>query len=476
MSKPPPHPAFVLGHAHRKQVNRGDLAHWDPGRRKHTPQQLLDRSTYTRVQSLLPLKVERMAASAFGFFRGAAPVMAYDLSLGPHTDLVNQICGDAHVQNLGAYTGLDGRLIFDINDFDETLRAPFEWDIKRMTTSILLAGAEAGNHPGNQAGNHPGIRSAGAHAAAATFLQAYTDQIAAFGRMPVLEVARFQVHRLAAALPIARIFAQAERATPIHLRDHLTVASGSHSRPGRVFRSQPPLLRRIHGEERAAVLACLPRYRKSLAPERQHFFDQFQPLDVGFKVVGTGSVGMRDFCVYFEGNGPDDPLFLQIKEETASAYAPYLPASAAPQLHNGHRVVDGQRAMQLESDPLLGWTTLGGRDFLVRQLNDHKASLDVSTLDEAGLTAYAEVCGELLARGHARSGEAPRIAGYLGSGKRFRKAILSFASAYADQTNIDWKAFVAHARHSPRKSAKSRSPKSGSIKPGSTKSIPTKSG
>ena len=189
---------------------------------------------------------------------------------------------------------------------------------------------------------------------------------------------------------------------------------------------------------------------------------------------------MRDYVVYLEATGPraasatgpraesksNDPLFLQIKEETASAYAPYLPASAArpeqarhPVPHNGQRVVDGQRAMQLESDPLLGWTTLDGRDYLVRQLNDHKASLDVTTLDEAGLTAYAQVCGELLARGHARSGEAARIAGYLGSGRHFRKAILDFATAYADQTNTDWKSFVAHHKSAAPSTAARKSKK-----------------
>lgn len=431
----PPPPAFALGQSHRKQINRDTLAQWDPRARRRDPLELLARSTRGRVGSLLPLKTERMSASPFGFFRGAAPVMAYDLSLGPHTGITNQICGDAHVQNLGAYTGLDGRLVFDINDFDETLRAPFEWDLKRMCTSILLAGADAS------------IKPNGCQSAAEVFLEAYCDQLEALSRMPVLEAARFQVHRVGASAPIARILLAAERSTPMHTRDQLTVPASK----GRVFRSEPPLLRRVSAAERAAVLRSLPRYRKSLAPESQHLFDQFQSQDVSFKVVGTGSVGMRDYVVYFEGNvatgtaksAGNDPLFLQIKEETASAYAPYLPKSASPERHNGQRVADGQRAMQLESDPLLGWTSLEGRDFLVRQLNDHKASLDVTTLDQAGMSEYAQVCGELLARGHARSGEASRIAGYLGNGKHFRKAILEFATAYADQSRSDWKLFVS---------------------------------
>ena len=417
----PPEPV-ARGEAHRKKVRRTDLGEWKPKRRKRDPLHLLDAAMAGRVRSLLPLKRERMAVSPFAFFRGAAPLMAYDLSLGPHTAIVNQLCGDAHVQNLGAYAGIDGRLIFDINDFDETIRGPFEWDVKRMATSILLAGEQAK------------VKAGACAAAGRAFLDAYCDLLQQLSRMPVLEVARFQVHRLGMVSPIAGILGEAERATPLHSLEHLTV----QGKGGRRFRSDPPVLRRGEGEERRAVLSSLPRYRESLLPERQHFFAQFRPVDVAFKVVGTGSVGTRDYCILFEGNGPEDPLFLQIKEETASAYAPYLPKRASPKKQNGERVADGQRAMQLQSDPLLGWTSFGGRDYLVRQLNDHKASLDVTTVNETGLTAYARVCGEILARGHARSGDARLIAGYVGNGKRFKRAMENFAEAYAAQTKKDW--------------------------------------
>jgi uncharacterized protein (DUF2252 family) len=174
-----------------------------------------------------------------------------------------------------------------------------------------------------------------------------------------------------------------------------------------------------------------------LEPQRQHLLSFYQPVDVAFKVVGTGSVGLRDYCIYFEGNGPGDPLFLQIKEEPASAYSPYLP-DAHPAHHNGQRVAEGQRAMQLQSDPFLGWTHIGGRQFLVRQLNDHKGSIDLPDLAGGGLQAYGEVCGELLARGHARSGDPLVIAGYLGSGDGFAEALAKFGSLYADQTEKDW--------------------------------------
>jgi uncharacterized protein (DUF2252 family) len=383
-----------------------------------------------RVPALAAVKYERMAASPFGFFRGAASIMAADLALTPNTSVTTQICGDAHVQNLGAYAGPDGRLIFDINDFDETARAPFEWDLKRMTTSILLAGRQAQ------------FKNAGCLFAANLFLTTYCHLIRTFSRMPVLEVARYQVHRLTDVTSVDRALRKAKRQTPGLTVESLTEPTKS----GRRFQSHPPLLRRVAGQERAAVLASLTPYLASLLPERRHFFAQYRPIDVAFKVVGVGSVGLRDFCVYMEGNGPGDPLFLQVKEEAASCYAPYLPPNPAQSTHQGQRVVEGQRAMQLQSDPLLGWTTCDGRDYLVRQLNDHKATVDATRLNPEGLAQYAMVCGEMLARGHARSGQATDVASTFGKPKQFKKAILTYALAYADQTEKDWKAMLKSAR------------------------------
>jgi uncharacterized protein (DUF2252 family) len=197
------------------------------------------------------------------------------------------------------------------------------------------------------------------------------------------------------------------------------------------------MLTRVTGARAAAVLASLGPYREMLQPERQHLLAFYHPVDVAFKVVGTGSVGLRDYCVYLEGNGRGDPLFLQIKEEPASAYAPYLP-DAHPAQNNGQRVAEGQRAMQIQTDPFLGWTHIGGRQYLVRQLNDHKGSIEIEDLAGANLKAYAEVCGELLARGHGRSGDPQVIAGYIGSGVAFAEAIAAFGVAYADQTVKDW--------------------------------------
>ena len=398
-----------------------------PALRRRDPLDLLRRSLRGRLTRLFPLRYRLMTASPFGFFRGAVPIMAYDLSLLPASGLKTQLCGDAHVRNLGAYAGIDGALVFDINDFDETIHGPFEWDVKRLTTSILLAAREAGTS------------ESAAKEAALTFLARYRKSVHLFVAMPVLELARYQVRRLDHTAALADVLAKAERATPLHNLDSLTSPAKNKSRR---FNSTPPTLERVTGAAAEAVLHALVPYRKSLQPEHRHFLDQYRPVDVAFKVVGTGSVGLRDFCVYLQGNGPDDPLFLQLKEEAPSAWAPYIHTGGASSTHQGRRVVDGQRAMQLQSDPFLGWTTLDGRDFLVRQLNDHKGTLDLDRVTPDTLIGYADLCGELLARGHARSGNPAALDGYLGKSDRFDTAILKFSRSYADQTEHDWKQLV----------------------------------
>jgi uncharacterized protein (DUF2252 family) len=414
-----------LGQARRKQVGRQEHDEFNAKARKTPALALLERSMRGRVPALIKLKYELMAQSPFGYFRGAVPVMAADLAVLPSAGIVSQLCGDAHVRNLGAYAAPDGRLVFDINDFDETIRGPFEWDLKRMAASLILAGRGSGH------------KESSARQAAEKCVERYCAQIRAFAQMPCLEVGRFQVHRLGQVEPVHAALTKAERATPPHTLEQLTQPVSSKPGAPRRFKELKPTLTRVTGSQARAVLASLGPYREMLEPQRQHLLSFYQPVDVAFKVVGTGSVGLRDYCIYFEGNGPGDPLFLQIKEEPASAYSPYLP-DAHPAHHNGQRVAEGQRAMQLQSDPFLGWTHIGGRQFLVRQLNDHKGSIDLPDLAGGGLQAYGEVCGELLARGHARSGDPLVIAGYLGSGDGFAEALAKFGSLYADQTEKDW--------------------------------------
>jgi uncharacterized protein (DUF2252 family) len=420
------------GQLRRKQTPRQDhgkikISHRDPVA-------LLEASVRGRVPSLAALKYQLMSASAFGFFRGAAPIMAFDLSALPNTGIAAQLCGDAHVRNFGAFASpVDGRLAFDINDFDETTRGPFEWDVKRLATSLVLAGLDIGAKASQR---EPAVLAAA---------ETYRRMIAMFSKMPVIQAARYQVHRLQRVVPISKVLLKAERATPQHTLDSLTVPvkdakTGKLVPGGRVFKEAKPMLARVNAAKAREVLASLTEYSESLLPERRHFLSFYRPIDVAFKVVGTGSVGLRDYVVYFEGNGPGDPLFLQIKEEAKSAYEPYL-GFIGPK-HQGQRVAEGQRAMQLQSDPFLGWTTIANRDYLVRQLNDYKGSLDLTELKGQGLIEYAIVCGELLARGHSRSGDACIIAGYIGSGKKFDDAILEFAEAYAEQTQKDWHALL----------------------------------
>jgi uncharacterized protein (DUF2252 family) len=415
-----------LGQSRRKQLGRQQNDQLNIKARKATPLALLERVERGRVPALLKLKHQLMAQSPFGYFRGAAPVMAADLAVVPNTGIEAQLCGDAHVRNLGAFAAPDGRLVFDINDFDETIRGPFEWDLKRMAASLVLAGREARH------------KEAAVHEAVMQCIWQYCAQMRIFAKMPLLEVGRFQVHRLGDVEPVHEALLKAERATPLHTLNQLT--EPVPGKPGmRRFKEITPSLTRITGAKAEKVLDALGPYREMLELQRQHLLSLYHPIDVAFKVVGTGSVGLRDYCIYFEGNGPSDPLFLQIKEEAPSAYTPYLP-NAHPVLHNGQRVVIGQRAMQLQSDPFLGWTHLGARRFLVRQLNDHKGSIELTDLAGTGLMAFGEVCGELLARGHARSGDPLVIAGYLGNGETFAEALARFGLLYADQTEKDWQA------------------------------------
>ena len=460
----------AAGRLQRKHMRRADHAGWTPHKRTESPIKLLEVSVRGRLPALVDLKNQRMSLSPFGFYRGAVPVMAYDLSLAQNTAIYSQLCGDAHVRNLGAFDGPDGRLVFDINDFDETIAGPFEWDVKRMATSLILAGRGIS------------AKHSDCEEAAAIFLANYRRSILRLSRMPVLEAARYQVRRLRDISTMSTIFMMAQRATPMHNLLSITEPSpptpapptaaakkqsAAKSKPPatgpapapapvRIFKSDPPVLTRIKGAEAQRIIDSLANYTDSLLVERRHFFAQYRPIDVAFKVVGTGSVGLRDYCVYMQGNSAKDPLFIQIKEEVASGYAPYLGGNTVPPYHQGRRVVEGERAMQLQSDPLLGWTTIEGRDYLVRQLNDHKASLDITQIRVVDLLAYASVCGEMLARGHSRSGDPAMLAGYIGTSERFDDAITKFAVAYADQTERDWKQFV-HAMKptaSPKPAAK----------------------
>jgi uncharacterized protein (DUF2252 family) len=326
---------------------------------------------------------------------------------------------------MGSYESPDGRILFDLNDFDETIEGPWEWDVKRMGASIVLAGYES-NHARSSCTK-----------AVETFLRNYCTTMAELASLPLLTAARFQVQRpVRGQAAVSAALKQAERASPCDLLAKYT-APDAHGSPR--FQHVEHVLWPVKPATKKEVLDALAVYLESLAPERVHLFKFFQPLDVAFKIVGTGSVGLRDYVVLLEGNGPDDPLFLQIKQETQSAYAQHLKNSTFP--HQGRRVAEGQRSVQPLSDPLLGWTRIGTHDYLVRQLNDHKGKIDLENLRGEGLFGLAEIAGKLLARGHARSGDAIAIHSYIGKPGRVTEPLTKYALDYAAQTQHDFEQF-----------------------------------
>jgi len=420
----------AYGQSLRRRVPRAAQGEWDTARRREDPIALLEAANAPRIPDLVALKNYRMQASPFAFFRGAAPVMAADLATLPVTGLVTQICGDAHVKNLGAYAAPDGHLVFDLNDFDETTVGPWEWDVKRLATSLVLAGREAGARPGD------------ARDAVRTFGRAYREELRRLAGLSVLELLRIEVRRHLESELFHRVLAKAERVTPAYALSKLTVR-GRGGEPR--FHDRPPVLYHVPSPTAKRVREGLSSYRDTLSPERQLAFDAYRAVDVAFKVVGTGSVGTRDFVVLLLGRGKGDPLFLQVKEALPSCYARYLPA-APPCTHEGRRVAEGQHRMQTATDPLLGWTRIDGHDFIVRQLADHKAGLEPTDLVADALLSYGLVCGEILAKAHARTGDAAAIAGYCGRGDRLDRALVRFAVAYADQTERDHARFRAAVR------------------------------
>jgi uncharacterized protein (DUF2252 family) len=436
------------GKAARAEVPRSLHAWWQPPSERRDPVAILEEQALTRVPELVPIRHGRMLVSAFTFYRGAAALMAADLAGTAGTSLNAQLCGDAHLSNFGAFAAPDRRLIFSVNDFDETLPGPFEWDVKRFVTSVAVAGRDRGfDAPQRQAAILAAARS-------------YRKAMRKFASMRALDVwyARLDVEELSAkwaasATPkqlkrFERNIAKARAKDSLRAAGRLTeIVDG---RP-RIIRDAPlivpiedllPPAQRIEIEQ--AVRTIIRSYRRSLPSDRRHLLERFRYAHAARKVVGVGSVGTRAWIVLMLGTGDGDPLFLQIKEAEASVLEPYLGRSKLP--NHGQRVVEGQRLMQAASDIMLGWLKMTGvdgveRDFYIRQLWDGKGSALVELMDPDALAAYAEICGWTLARAHARSGDAAAIAAYLGSGESFDRAMASFAEAYADQNELDYAAF-----------------------------------
>jgi uncharacterized protein (DUF2252 family) len=416
---------IAFGKAERNRASRVEQARWKAPAHRADPREILLRSFHGHLPELRSIKEARMTASPFGFFRGAVPVMAADLASLPRTGVTVQLCGDAHVRNLGAYAAPDGHLLFDINDFDETIRGPFEWDLKRLATSVVLAAREAG------------ARDAVSGEAVEELIASFRTWINRFRALSPLELFRYQVRRFRGMPAIERVLGKAERETPETTLARVTVSAG---RGQRRFAQRPPLLFRLPTALSRRVLSSLRPYRATLSDDRQLLLDAYRPVDAAFKVVGTGSVGARDYVVMLVSAGALEPLFLQIKQEFPSGYAPYL-KRAARTTHQGQRVAQAQHRMQTLSDPFLGWTEIEGLQFLVRQLSDHKAAIEPDALRGSALSEYARLAGELFAKAHARTGDPAVIWGYCGNSPKLDRAIRRFAIAYADQTTEDYTSF-----------------------------------
>ena len=439
----------AAGKAARSAAPRSSHAAWEPppGR---DPLAILAAQERTRVPELVPIRHGRMAASPFAFFRGAAAVMAADLAATPVSGIEVQACGDAHLTNFGAFAGPDRRLLFDLNDFDETLPGPWEWDLKRLAASFAIAGRERGFKRKQRA------------AAVLTAASAYREAMRAFATQTNLEVwyARLDVEERLAQVEDEHDAGDVQRVqrgvAKARGKDNLrALAKLTHQVDGELrFVSEPPLLvpaEELLGESGAgalsdALLTVIDHYRESLPPDRRHLVDGYRFRHIARKVVGVGSVGTRAWVLLFTGADDSDPLFLQAKAAEASVLEPF--AGASRYRNHGHRVVEGQRLMQAASDIFLGWCPADGidgrpRDFYVRQLWDWKRSVDVDSISPSAFEVYARMCGWTLARAHARSGDRIAIAAYLGSGDSFDQAIAGFAEVYAEQSERDHAALVA---------------------------------
>jgi uncharacterized protein (DUF2252 family) len=443
----------VAGKAARERVSRRSHGEWEPASDRSDPVEVLEEQATTRVPELVPIRYGRMLASPFAYFRGAAAVMAMDLANTPESGLRVQLCGDAHLSNFGIFAAPDRHLVGDVNDFDETLPGPWEWDLKRLTASFAIAGRDRQ------------FTAKETRTAVLTTARAYRTAVREFATMRNLDVwyARLDIESLLTELAkvvtakemktARKSVEKAQRKNSLKAFDRLVRVVDGEPR----IISDPPLLvpaRELLADNQEQdfeelISKLLRSYRESLKGDRRHLFDSYRFVDLARKVVGVGSVGTRAWVVLMMGRDGQDPLFLQAKEAEASVLEPYVGASDFK--NHGERVVEGQWLMQAASDILLGWLPALGfdgknRDFYVRQLWDGKRSVDVDTLPPEGLAIYGRVCGWTLARAHARSGDRIAIGAYLGKGERFDQAIGEFSERYADQNELDYRALADAAK------------------------------
>jgi len=436
----------AAGKAARAVAPRSSHADYDPPADRADPLELLESQAKTRVPELVPIRYGRMVVSPFTFYRGAAAIMAQDLAGGPASGFEVQNCGDAHLSNFGVFASPERRLVFDINDFDETLPAPWEWDVKRLATSLLIAARDNGYRPADQ--DRAVLETVAQYRTAMRAFAAMGNLDVWYSHLDIEEVLRAHAREYGPRMVkrTARALARARTRDSMSALSKLTVVIDGRT----VIADESPLVvpSRILVEagaedaEFAELQRLMGHYRDTLALERRRLLERYELVDFGRKVVGVGSVGTRTWIALLFGRDLEDPLFIQVKEAEPSVLEPLAGKSEYAQ--HGERVVHGQRLMQASSDIFLGWVRVAhGRDgrphdFYCRQLRDWKASAEIDQMLPEGMAVYGRLCGWTLARAHARSGDRIAIAAYLGSGPAFDRAILGFARSYAEQNERDY--------------------------------------
>ncbi len=445
----------MAGKAVRGRVSREAHAEWQAPADRPDPVLTLQASNEGRQPELLPLRMARMAASPFGFLRGSAAVMAWDLAHMPTTPMQVVLAGDAHLSNFGLYGTPQREVVFDLNDFDETTVGPWEWDLKRLVASVNVVARE----------NEYSARKR--RQAVMDCVRAYRENARRLQGLGVMDI--WYQHAFPGAkhslvkweLKSHDVFKQAalhaEQNTSKRLLPH--VAQQKTSGRWR-FVADPPTLTRVDDKTVAAVEASLTEYVETLTPERRFMMNRYRVADVAHRVVGVGSVGTRTYLVLLFGAGAEDPLILQVKEALRPALADQVPALPSLLSHQGRRIVFGQRFLQASSDVLLGWTSIAGRPFYVRQMRNMKGGLPVESLTWGAFHSYVWACGALLARAHARTGDIAKIAGYCGNSEVLDCALADFAEAYGDQTERDHAALVTAIKQRRVKAARITDPNS----------------
>jgi uncharacterized protein (DUF2252 family) len=434
MRKPLPTVAHLheQGKSMRESVPRELHGQWKPDAQREDLLSIIRRRNAGRQKRLIPLRMERMAASPFAFLRGAAAVMAYDLSPTPTMGYDVVLAGDAHLGNFGLYGTPQREVVFDLNDFDETVFGPWEWDLKRLTASANVAGRENG------------LSARERRTAVAEVVRGYQDNMARLEHLGTFDTwhlhafpGRTNVLRKVPAKAqavIEKVLAKALQSDHQGLLPKVAVKDAAgHWR----FREDPPILTPVNSAKKKALITALEKYSLTLTRERRYMLSRYRVSDVAHRVVGIGSVGTRTYLALLMGKDDNDPLFLQIKEALSPAHAPYVPLRRSEIGHDGQRVVTGQRALQSSSDVMLGWTEMDGHEYYVRQMKNLKASIPIEWLTGDAFNFYCWACGALLARAHAKTSEAAVIAGYCGTSKPLRESLADWAEAYGDQTESD---------------------------------------